>query len=113
MDHLQHYVRQHRTKEEQEEEEMKHLNKRLLIYQVAEKDWEANESQVKAGRTVATSMDLKKEIQQAAAEALEAQQQPKPPAGLPPSQPVMHRQQISRRGTRTRKEPSSLKEHVH
>lgn len=53
MDHLQHYVRQHRTKEEQEEEEMKHLNKRL-IYQVAEKDWEANETQVKAGRTVAT-----------------------------------------------------------
>lgn len=38
-----------RTKEEQEEEEMKHLNKRLLIYQVAEQGWEANETQVKAG----------------------------------------------------------------
>lgn len=54
-------------------------------------------------------MDLKKEIQQAAAEALEAQQQPKPPAGLPPSQPVMHRQQISRQGTQTRKEPPALR----
>lgn len=105
MDHLQHYVRQHGTKEEQEEEEIKHLNKRLLICQVAEKDWEANETQAKAGRTTATSMDLKKEIQQAVAEALEAQQQPKPACHASTAN-------ITARNT-NQKGALRLKEHVH
>lgn len=78
----------------------------MLIYEVTEKNREANETQVKAGQMVATPMDLKKKIQQAVAEAL-AQQQPNPPApamwGPPPNQRIMHRQQIPWREIQTRK----------